>query len=132
MLPKETVDALLPPDVGAGRFAFQPMTLLHAAVLDAVGIDFAKPLNQLRVATAGFVLSSTPEDLRRLNAADDLSRAVGDAAAKWAAGLAAAELPSLAEAVYRTVAKAYSTLVPPAKEDGDGNPPDGQSDTAGR
>ena len=130
MLPAETVEALAPSGVEKGRFKFCAMSLLHAAVLEAMGVDFGGSLDRRQLIVAGYVLTVKPRELQERMRDSAWMASLRDGAHGWACELAPGDMVDLAKGVYAVVEKAYSTLVPP--EGGAENPPDGQPASVGR
>ncbi len=113
MLPVETREALFPSSGVVGKLTLRPMTLAHAALLDALGVDLEQGVTFDNILLHAWVLSMDGAEVRRVAAS-------ADRVPHFKAWCAKCDPDpyALADAVCRLVRVASAAFVPPEAEGG--------------
>lgn len=113
MLPVETREALFPSSGVAGKISLRPMTLVHAALLDALGVDLESGVTFDNILVYSWVLTMDGAEARSVAATADRVPPFKAWCAKFDP-----DPYALAEPVCRLVHAANAAFVPPEAEGG--------------
>ena len=68
MLPVETIEAIFPSSAVCGKTTLLPMTLAHAAAMEAMGVDISTAIDWDHVLIAAWILATPSAEMRKVMA----------------------------------------------------------------